>query len=81
MMEDLGKYVIKNITGRTYWKGRDETLEEARWALYSIIIYANEYGQPKSQDLADGDSVSICILYKLRLIGKLYPSDQFTGVT
>ena len=20
MMEDLGKYVIKNITGRTYWK-------------------------------------------------------------
>ena len=35
--------------------GRDETPEEARWALYSIIIYANEYGQPKSQDLADGD--------------------------
>jgi hypothetical protein len=24
--------------------GRDETPEEARWALYSIIIYANEYG-------------------------------------
>jgi hypothetical protein len=72
MMEDLGKYVIKNITGRTYWKGRDETLEEARWALYSIIIYANEYGQPKGQDLADGDPVSICILYKSLLIGNLY---------
>jgi hypothetical protein len=26
---------------------------------YSIIIYANEYGQPKGQDLADGDPVSI----------------------
>jgi hypothetical protein len=26
---------------------------------YSIIIYANEYGQPKSQDLADGDPVII----------------------
>ena len=57
-MEDLGKYVIKDITGRTYWKGRDETPVEARWALYSIIIifiYANEHGQPKSQNLADGD--------------------------
>jgi hypothetical protein len=32
--------------------------------------------------LADGDPVSfcICILYKSRLIGKLYQSDQFTGV-
>ena len=61
-MEDLGKYVIKDITGRTYWKGRDETPVEARWALYSIIIYANEYGQPKGQDLADGDPVSILYL-------------------
>jgi hypothetical protein len=25
---------------------------------YSIIIYANEYGQPKGQDLDDGDPVS-----------------------
>ena len=38
--------------------GRNETQEEARWALYSIIIYANEYGQPKSQDLADGDPIN-----------------------
>jgi hypothetical protein len=45
--------------------GRDETPEEARWALYSIIIYANEYGQPKSQDLADGDPVSILYLYTI----------------
>jgi hypothetical protein len=30
---------------------------------YSIIIYANEYGQPKGQDLADGDPVSILYLY------------------
>ena len=65
--------------------GRDETPEEARWAPYSIIIYANEYGQPKGQDLADGDPVSILYLYttfvyKSPLIGKLYKSDQFTGV-
>jgi hypothetical protein len=45
--------------------GRDETPEEARWALYSIIIYANEYGQPKSQDLADGYPVSILYLYTI----------------
>ena len=45
--------------------GRDETPEEARWALYSIIIYANEYGQPKGQDLADGDPVSILYLYTI----------------
>ena len=48
--------------------GRDETPEKARWALYSIIIifiYANEYGQPKSQDMADGDPVSILYLYTI----------------
>ena len=45
--------------------GRDDTPEEARWALYSIIIYANEYGQLKSQDLADGDPVSILYLYTI----------------
>jgi hypothetical protein len=45
--------------------GRDETPEEARWALYSIIIYVNGYGQPKSQDLADGDPVSILYLYTI----------------
>ena len=32
---------------------------------YSIIIYANEYGQPKGQDLADGDPVSILYLYTI----------------
>jgi hypothetical protein len=32
---------------------------------YSIIIYANEYGQPKSQDLADGDPVIILYLYTI----------------
>ena len=31
----------------------------------TIIIYANEYGQPKSQDLADGDPVSILYLYTI----------------
>ena len=45
--------------------GRDETPEEARWAFYLIIIYANEYGQPKSQDLADEDPVSILYLYTI----------------
>ena len=45
--------------------GRDETPEEAQWALYSIIIYVNGYGQPKSQDLADGDPVSILYLYTI----------------
>ena len=68
-MEDLGKYVIKNIREDLLeilqLAGRDETPEEARWALYSIIIYANEYGQPKSQDLADGDPVSILYLHTI----------------
>jgi hypothetical protein len=45
--------------------GRDETPKEARWDLYLIIIYANEYGQPKSQDLTDGDPVSILYLYTI----------------
>jgi hypothetical protein len=44
--------------------GRDETPEEARWALYSIIIYVNGYGQPKSQDLAEY-FVSILYLYTI----------------
>jgi hypothetical protein len=45
--------------------GRDETPEEVTWTPYSIIIYADEYGQPKSQDLADGDPVSILYLYTI----------------
>jgi hypothetical protein len=45
--------------------GRDETPEEVTWTPYSIIIYADEYGQPKSQDLADGDTVSILYLYTI----------------
>jgi len=45
--------------------GKEEIPEEARWPLYSIISYANECGQPKGQDLADGDPVIILYLYAI----------------
>lgn len=33
--------------------GREETVEEARWALHCVVLYANEFGQPNGQDLND----------------------------
>jgi len=37
---------------------REETVQEARWALHCLIIHANEYGQPKGQDLTEQVQVS-----------------------
>lgn len=35
--------------------GRDENAEEGRWAMHCLILYANEFGQPKGQDLVDNE--------------------------
>ena len=39
--------------------------DTGRGTIYSVIIYANEYGQPEGQDLADRDPVSILYLYAI----------------
>ncbi|CAC5368150.1 unnamed protein product [Mytilus coruscus] len=52
--EDLDE--ICQLSGRS-----DDNVGEARWILHSLIIYANEFGQPKGQDLhvSEGDSAPI----------------------
>ncbi|XP_063402448.1 uncharacterized protein LOC134686696 [Mytilus trossulus] len=52
--EDLDE--ICQLSGRS-----DDDVGEARWILHSLIIYANEFGQPKGQDLqvSEGDSAPI----------------------
>lgn len=32
---------------------RDVSVDEARWALHCVVLYANEYGQPRGQELSD----------------------------
>ena len=39
--------------------GRDETVEEGRWALHCVVLYANEFGQPKGQDLSEEVSLNV----------------------
>ncbi|CAC5395301.1 unnamed protein product [Mytilus coruscus] len=50
--EDLDE--ICQLSGRS-----DDDVWEARWILHSLILYANEFGQPNGQDLhlSEGDSV------------------------
>lgn len=40
----------------------DKSVEEARWALHCVILYANEFGQPKGQDLTQSNTVSLVFL-------------------
>ena len=41
--------------------GRDDpkSVDEARWAIHCIILYANEFGQPNGQDLTQSNQVSV----------------------
>ena len=64
-MDEIRKQV-KDLSGEELGEilelaGRDVDLKEARWALHCLIIYANEYGQPKGQDLSEPDQV--CYLF------------------
>lgn len=43
--------------------GRDENAEEGRWAMHCLILYANEFGQPKGQDLVDNEVISCYFIY------------------
>ena len=62
--------------------GRDETPEEARWALIQLSFMQMSMGSQGDRIWLMGTQsvFCICILYKSRLIGKLYQFDQFTGV-
>jgi hypothetical protein len=61
-------YILKSIlcikkkkklynNSKIFILGRDVNVEEARWALHCLVIYANEVGQPKGQMLEDS---SVC---------------------
>ena len=43
-------------------------IDEARWALHCIIVYANEVGQPKGQDLQQSDGADEVIYFATRFI-------------
>ena len=63
-MAEINTYV-NNITGEQVGEVLmlagldDQDIDAARWALHCVILYANEFGQPKGQDLADQDQVSL----------------------
>lgn len=40
--------------------GRDIDVNEARWLLHCLIIFANEVGQPRGQALDDS---TVCFIY------------------
>lgn len=60
--DEIAQHVL-NITGEELGEilqlaDRDDTIEEARWVLHCIILYANEYGQPSGQNLSEPEPVS-----------------------
>ena len=58
-MEQINDHVMTLTTEKVgdilMLAGRDENIDEARWALHCVILYSNEYGQPKGQTLAATD--------------------------
>lgn len=60
-LEEIGQHIM-TITGEDLREilqlaDREDTIEEARWALHCVILHANEFGQPRGQDLQE-DQVS-----------------------
>ena len=55
---------VSSLTGESVGEvlmmaGRnDKSVDEARWAIHCIILYANEFGQPRGQNLTQSNEVS-----------------------